>query len=406
MDIEILLEKYMAARRGKWMLEPICKNASDKIVDFLIETAIDDFHEKPDQTDNSTAAIIENLGFSGKKSAAIFLNSLLAKEDLKRYHAAAKRGMQNFAAVTDYTIEDIEDLSVPDHELSDSGEKNFEYEGNIITVKITNSLKISIKDEVGTEYEKFDFLDSRILTKFIQDLTDTVDRISARFSDAIVSNRRWTYGVFEEAVLSHPVMRKFAENLMLAEYGESGRPKKIFFYFMGGFTDIKNQRTELFKSDKIGIINPMDIDERTLAEIKDKYPAGLNQLRRGVYKPTEIEKGQPFITRFNSYLIDYVRFSDGLGAKGYMLGSRENKNYRTLYKANEKLGLAAKIIYSAPEDKRHIKNTRISKVSFYSLDTLKKKNGKYASDRIPPLNTDRTDKYFFSDVLNDIYELL
>lgn len=407
MDVEILLEKYMQARRGKWMLEPICKNANDKIVDFLIETAIDDFHDFPDKTDNSTVAIIENLGLSGKKPVAVFLNSILNKPELKRYHTAAKKGCENFSAVTDYTAEDIADITIPDFEMSDRADKTFEFEGSIITVSVSSDLKVLIKDEVGETKEKFDFLHSRILTKYIQDLEDGLEFLSARFSDAIVTNRRWKFSVFEGCVLSHPVMHKFAENLLLAEYNEHNKPKRIFYSFLGGFIDIKNkEKVELNSDAKVGIINSMDISETLLAEIKPKFPAQLRQLSRGIYRPSETEEGHPYVSRFNNFMIDYASFSDSLSAKGYEEGIRENKVYRTLYRANEKLGLAAKIIYSAPEDKRNIKNTRIPKILFYALENLKKKNGKYAADRTPSIPADRVDKYFFSDVLNDIYELI
>jgi hypothetical protein len=398
---QFMFSKWAKCRRGAWILPLVAAYGDTDTVAALIREVFAALK----QNGQSTRFIIEGLGLSGKKPVLVFYNTLLNDESLKKYHTAAETGKKNFAAVTGYTLEDMTDMLTPDFDLEDNSAKSFEYDNNIVTVSITNALKLSVKDELGASYEKFDFLASRFLTRYIAALSNAVEKTAKRFSDAIINRRRWQSGVFLNNVLEHPVLKKFAHNLVWGVFNESNKLKSIFLCFDDGIKNLNLERVELNKNDLVGLLNPIDADKNTLQILNTNFKIALKQTSRGIYGVYDYEIGQNAVNRFASNLIDYSLFYEGLSQKDYIAGAKEPNGLCTFYRPCKALNLMVKIIFTPFDKRKPIKNTRIAKILFFHLDKIKKKNGKYFSDKSIPLSLEKVDKYLFSDVLNDIYGL-
>jgi hypothetical protein len=399
---QFMLSKWIKCRRGAWALPLVAAYGDTDTVAALIREVSAALKAE----ENSARPIVEGLGLSGKKPVLVFYNTLLNDEGLKKYHTAAETGKKNFAAVTGYTLEDMTDMLMPDFDLEDNSTKSFEYDYNIVTVSITNALKLSIEDELGAACEKFDFLESRFLTKYISSLSDAVEKTAKRFSDAIVSRRRWQPGVFLNNVLGHPVFKKFAHNLVWGVFNESNKLKSIFLCFDDGIKNLNLERVELSKADLVGLLNPIDADKSTLQILNTSFKIALKQTSRGVYGVYDYEIGQNIVSRFANNLINYAPFYEGLSQKDYIPGAKEPNGLNTFYRPCKALNFMVKIIFTPPDKRKFIKNIRITKILFFPLDKIKKKKGKYFSNKSTPFNLERVDKYLFSDVLNDIYGLI
>ena len=231
--------------------------------------------------------------------------------------------------------EEFADRMVPDMEFDGNMCRTFDYGSRQFKVYISAKLEPEIycddkklksmpkpsesDDKVKADAAYKEFTDMKKLMKTI------VATQLVRLEKTMCTARCWTSENWKKLFVSNPIMHRFAIGLVWGIYKEDKLETSFRYLEDGSFNTVDDEEFTLPETAQIGLVHPIELSEKELAawkqQLKDYEVAQpFAQLERGIYRPTDEEKGTDCIERFSGKIKKSMDLASAMNKIGWNKG--------------------------------------------------------------------------------------
>jgi len=249
---------------------------------------------------------LECLRAVGGSTALMQLSGIAQKLKYKGLKSKAQNFVEIIAKERGLSRDELEDRVVPDCGLDENGRREFSFGSRSFSFVLSGDLKAMVRDETGkvrpnlpkpakkddSTIAKEAVAEWKLLKKQIKDVAKLQ---ATRLEQSTVTGRRWTVDEFESLLVRHPLMTHLTQKLIWGGYTSGGKRLVSFRVTEErDYANLKDDQAKLGKSTHVGIVHPLDLDEREVTgwgELMSDYEliAPFSQLGRPVFS---LEKGE------------------------------------------------------------------------------------------------------------------
>lgn len=284
---------------------------------------------------------------------------------------------------------------MPDLGLDAAGRCVFDYGPRRFTVRLTPALELAVTNDAGktikslpapgktddpekavAAFEKFKTMKKQIRT--------TVTAQKARMEAALAALRCWDAEAWQALFVYKPIMRPFAVSLIWGVY-EGDRLTASFRYMEdGSFTTADEEEYELPAGARIGLVHPVELDEKTRSawkqQLKDyEVTPAIPQLDRPVYTLAPEDRERVKLETFGGRKLNGLSLSGKLLGAGWYRGSvQDGGGYSTFYREDAAPGIGVELNFSGCFVGDENEEVTVYDAVFYKAGTVRR--GSYCYD--------------------------
>lgn len=294
--------------------------------------------------------IVQVLGDVGTSAALTIVDQYRQNERSPKLHTAALGTFRRVANERGVSVNELEDMIVPDYGLDASGTRVFDYGPRQFELvfrerfypcvsaadgKITKSLprprKTDDPDLVQAARDQWGAM--------IEHLKRAVRVHRTRLERRMISGYTMRASVWREVILEHPFMRNFARNLVWGVYSERDHALLQTFCVMEDLElfDLEDETVHLEGDALIGLPHPLDLGpERQTAWAQvfadDERFEPFDQLSRSIFEVNESEELGHALTRYAEATIQPRTLRTYFKYEGFERGEMDASYWKTYIK--------------------------------------------------------------------------
>ncbi|GEM_PF-3238466 len=269
------------------------------------------------------------------EEALMVLDSLANtyRSKFKNIGAACRLALQQAAVNRGVSLDDLEDMIVPDFEFNEDRERGFDLSGTEWVAILQPDFKLSwYNPEAEKEQKALPGSASEDLKSEIKAMNKliraTVKAQSARLEQNLVRQRRWPVPRWQQLFEQHPIMQAFASRLVWGRYTAEGQlcgsfrryPNGLLATAAGNLVELEDE------TQVVGMLHPLEIEEEELipwaehlARFKVKAP--FEQIDRKVERPNPRHANRRSLLLTENKELSYGSFRSRMEKRGWTRGS-------------------------------------------------------------------------------------
>ena len=340
--------------------------------------------------DHSRGAIaaetVRAIALRGSTEALLFVDQISRKHKSRQVKNAAVAALADAAQELGISREELEDQLVPDLGFDDKAEQIFDYGSRTFTVRLSECLEAEIYDENGKclclnhlprpgkkdEEEKAKAAQATF-RQMKKQLKTVADSQKIRLLQALRAARLWEKEQWEALFIKNPVMHQFAMGLIWGVYEDRTLTATFRYMEDGSFNTAENEPYTLSDTGKIGIVHPLELDEKVLTAWKEHlldYEVGqpFDQLSRPVFGVSEDNREEHMFDGLYGKTLEVRTLSGKLLGAGWYRGKIEDAGFFSNYYRKDG-SLGAELTFSGCSVGYENPVVTVYSLYFYRLDT-------------------------------------
>lgn len=266
---------------------------------------------------------LEILNQIGSDVALMLLNGIAQKIKFKGLQDKAREKIAEIAEARELTVEELEDRIAPNLGLDETGSLTLNFGNRHFLISFDESLKPFVRDSEGNRLKDLpkpkQTDDAELANEATnrykllkKDARTVASQQILRLELAMCQRRRWTYALFLQFLVNHPLLRYLVQRTVWGLYkvndgGNFGGELIACFRVCedGTFTTAEDEEFNLPASDElqIGIPHALELSAETTAQFGQLFAdyellQPFTQLGRDTYSLTDEELAATEINRF------------------------------------------------------------------------------------------------------------